>query len=372
MKALILAGGFGTRLRPLSCTRPKLLFPIANKPLLDLILERLARNGVAEAILAVNFMADSLEQVFGRKRYGVKLHYSIDKSPKGGISNSQKSLGTGGPVKQAEKLLGTKEPFFVLNGDILTDVDYLEIMEAHRTYDAVATLALHKVEDPSRFGVAKLTRENMIEKFVEKPVKNVPSNKVNAGIYVLEPDIFQYIQAGKKCSIEREVFPKLAEEGKLFGHEIKGLWVDVGKPADYIRANALWLATKLNGGHSMKIIHGEGSQIRENVAIGESVRLGEAAIIGPNVSIGNGVCVGDKVHIENSVIFPNATILDLSSVNGAVIGEYVTIGRNVKIERGCLIGDHATIQDNTTLKENVKVCPSKEVDEKAVTSQCIV
>jgi len=372
LKALILAGGVGTRLRPLSCTRPKLLFPIANRPLLDLTIERLAKNGVEEVILAVNFMAERLEAVFGKTRYGVTLHYSRDKPPKRKTPDSQKSLGTGGPIRQAEKLLGKEEPFFVLNGDILADVDYSEILDAHQSYDATATLALHRVEDPSRFGVAKLTKENRIEAFVEKPKKNTPSNLANAGIYVLEPDIFQYIQAGKRCSIEREVFPKLAEERKLFGHEIKGLWVDVGKPADYIKANTLWLAAKSKDGRSTKISALKGTRIKENVAIGSGVQFGEISIIGPNVSVGKEVRVGNRVHIENSVIFPHTTISDYSTIKGAVVGEHVTLGRNVRIEEGCLVGDYVTIQDNTTLSQNVKVCPSKKVDERTTTSQCIV
>ncbi len=196
MKALILAGGFATRLRPLSCTRPKLLFPIANRPLLDLTLERLAANGVKEAVLAVNFMADALERACGRSKYGVKLRYSRDAPTSETTGSPQSSLGTGGPVKKAEKLLGQRDPFFVLNGDILTDADYREIMERHKNNEGIGTVALRRVADPSRFGVVELSVENRITKFIEKPSRNAPSNLANAGIYVFEPDIFNYILAG--------------------------------------------------------------------------------------------------------------------------------------------------------------------------------
>ncbi len=366
MKALILAGGFGTRLRPLSCTRPKLLFPIANKPILDLTLERLAANGIDEVVLAVNFMADALEQAFGKSKHGIRLHYSKDVTPKNSEAtrSSQGALGTGGPVKQAEKLLGQKEPFFVLNGDILTNADYSEIVREHRKHKGIATVALFRVEDPSRYGVVKLTKKRNITRFVEKPLKNAPSNLVNAGIYVFEPKIFNYIPVRKRCSIERDIFPRLAEEGELFGHEIKGLWIDVGKPEDYVKANGLWLEAGMGtGSHPAKTRIGRGVKIKETVAIGDNVTIEEGSIVGPNVSLGNRVSLGKRVRIKDSIILPQSIISDLTTIEGAIIGESVTIGKKVKIGKGCLIGDNTTVKDNVTLTENVKVCPSQEISE---------
>lgn len=374
MKALILAGGVGTRLRPLSCTRPKLLFPVANKPLLDLTLERLSENGVKEAILAVNFMAETLEQICGKSKYGIKLHYSRDAPPKSKTTrSSQGALGTGGPIKQAEELLGRKEPFFVLNGDILTTVNYSEIMDEHKNNDGIATIALHRVRNPSRYGVAKLTKKNRITRFVEKPSKEAPGNLVNAGIYVFEPDIFNYIPASKRCSIEREIFPKLAKEGELFGHEIKGLWIDVGKPADFIEANRLWLEVGMKvDSYFTKANVGKKTEIKEAVAIGEGVIVGEKSIIGSNVSLGEKVSVGKGVHIKDSIILPHTTISDLATIEGAIVGESVTIGKKVKIGKGCLIGDNAIIKDNITLTSDVKICPSKEITEDILTPTCIM
>ncbi|MDH5451653.1 MAG: nucleotidyltransferase family protein, partial [Candidatus Bathyarchaeota archaeon] len=161
LKAVILAGGFGTRLRPLSCTRPKLLFPVVNKPILDWTLERLAEIGVKEVILAVNYMAETLMQHYGSARYGMKISYSTEDRP----------LGTGGPVKKAEKLIGHKEPFLVLNGDILTNMNYAQLLEQHRENGAVATIALCEVDDPSRYGIVELTEEKQITRFIEKPAR---------------------------------------------------------------------------------------------------------------------------------------------------------------------------------------------------------
>jgi len=374
LKALILAGGFGTRLRPLSCTRPKLLFPIANKPLLDLTLERLAQNNVNEAILAVNFMADALKHACGNSKHGIKLHYSMDTPPKSKTASpSQKALGTGGAIKQAEKLLGKKEPFFVLNGDILTDINYSEIMKASKNNEGIATIALRKVEDPIRYGVVELTKENRITRFIEKPSEKTPSNLVNAGIYVFKPEIFTYIQADKRCSIEREIFPELAKEGELFGHEIKGLWVDVGKPADLIKANKLWLKAGMEAdGGSAKARIGENVRFREAVAIGEEVTMGENSVIGPNVSLGKNVSVGEGARIRDSIILPYTTIADFATIEGAIIGEAVTIGKNVKIGKGCLIGDNTVIHDSVTLTHDVKVCPSKDISENILTPDWVM
>ena len=164
MKALILAGGVGTRLRPLSCTRPKLLFPVVNKPLLDWTLERLAESGVKEVILAVNYMAEAFIQRYGKSRYGMKISYSREEKP----------LRTGGPIKKAEEMIGREKSFFVLNGDILTKIDYAELLERHEEKDAIATIALYEVEDPSRYGTVKLTENHRVIRFEEKAPRGKP------------------------------------------------------------------------------------------------------------------------------------------------------------------------------------------------------
>jgi mannose-1-phosphate guanylyltransferase len=268
--------------------------------------------------------------------------------------------------------LGRKEQFFALNGDILTDVNYSEIMDKHKNNNGLATIALHRVEDPSRYGVVKLTKGNRVERFVEKPSKKSPSNLANAGIYVLEPDIFDHIPAGKRCSIEREVFPKLAKENKLFGYDIKSLWIDIGKPFDLIRANKLWLEAGMeqcNCSTTAKI--GKEIEIKE-AAIGEDVMIREKSMIGPNVSLGKKVYVGKGVYIKNAIVFPYAVISDFATIKGAIIGENVTIGKKVQIGEGCIIGDNTIIQDNITLTHDVRICPSKEISENILRPTCVM
>src|SRR3990170_4489172 len=342
MKAVVLAGGFGTRLRPLSCTRPKHLFPIGNKPQLDWTIEKLGKSGANEVILAVNYMADLYIQHFKKSKQKPKITFSRDIPTSGKRPIYQRPLGTGGPIKNVEKLIGHKEPFLVLNGDILTNIDYAQLMKKHKSKNkAVATIALHKVEDPSRYGAAELTKDNRVLYFIEKPSpQKAPSNLINVGIYVLEPEIFDYIPSGKAVSIEREVFPKLAEEGKLYGYDFEGLWIDIGEPEDYLKANRLWLDNEIKTNQIGKNVHvADQAKIKAPSTVGNGTKIGEKSEIGPHVTIGENVTIGKGVQIKDSIIFPRTVISDYTSISGVIVGEAAIIGGKVKIEDSCLIGD---------------------------------
>jgi len=351
LKALILAGGFATRLRPLSCSRPKTLFPIVNKPLIEWTFERLFNNGVEEAILAVNALTQFYFKQQRPHRYGLKIKFSID-PPK-------MPLGTAGPVKKAEKLFGHDEPFIVLNGDIFADLSYRELLDTHIKTKALATIALCKVEDPSRYGVAEIANGNCIKRFIEKPPKDkAPSNQINAGVYILSPKVFEYIPRGKPVSMEREVFPKLAEEGKLYGHLVNGLWMDIGKPEEYLETNKIIL-DQLSRNFKEKAA--KQFELKNPVAFDKGVSIAEKSVIGPYAILGKNVTVGKNSQISNSVIFPNVEIGEFTSIDGALIGEGAQIGKNVKITIGCILGDHAKVKDNLQLSEAYTVCPAKEV-----------
>ena len=364
MKAIILAGGIGARLRPLSCTRPKLLFPVLNKPLLDMTLELLAETGVNGVTLAVKYMAEEFMHRYGESNHGIKISYSIEKKP----------MLTGGAIKYAEELIGHQEPFLVLNGDIITTIDYSALIKKHKESNAVATIALYRVDDPSRYGTVKLTENSQITQFVEKaPLGQAPSNLINAGVYVLDPKIFNYIPAGRPVSIEHEVFPKLAEEGKLFGYEFKEDWIDIGKLTDYLRANRLLLDAETKKRFlGNDVIIKETVEFNDPVRVGSGVTVGQNSKVGPYAVIGRDTVLGKNVSIENSVVFAAATIEDNASVRGAVIGEGATIGAGAKISEECVIGDYATIHDNITISRGVTVCHFKEVTENVPESKHII
>jgi NDP-sugar pyrophosphorylase family protein len=351
VRALVLAGGFGTRLRPLSCTRPKMLFPIGDRPLIDWTLRNLSRGGVETAVMAVNYMADTLMSYLGPKKYGIEIVYSREQRP----------LGTGGPIRKARDALGS-EPFLVLNGDILIDIDIRLLTEHHEACGGLATVALTPVADPSRYGAVQLDGTR-ITRFVEKPRRGEePSNFINAGVYVLDPRIFDYIPEGRS-SIEREVFPTLARERLLHGFDTRGLWTDMGVPDDYLKANQMILS--LHGGE-MKAGGGLIDGRAEMVApcyLGSGAVVGAGSRIGPNVTICDHAQIGRACHVSNSIIFPGATIDDHATVRDAIIGENATLGRWVNVESGSLVGDYSSIMDGVTITGGVSICPSKEVSE---------
>ena len=303
-------------------------------------------------------MAEAFMQRYGESKYGIKISYSLEKKP----------MHTGGAIKYAEELIGTEEPFLVLNGDIFTTIDYTALINKHKQKNAAATIALYRVEDPSRYGTVKLTNQNRITQFVEKaPLEKAPSNLINAGVYVLDPEIFNHIPAGHPVSIEREVFPKLADEGKLFGHEFKEIWIDIGKPVDYLRANRVLLDAEPKKrllGKDTKI--DEAVKFSDPVMVDAGVTVGQKTKLGPYAIIGRDTVLGRNVTLEDSVVFPETTISDHASVRGSVIGKGATIND------GCVIGDYVTIRDNVTLSRDVTVCHSKEVKESATASTRIL
>jgi mannose-1-phosphate guanylyltransferase len=351
-----LAGGFATRLRPLSCSRPKTLFPIVNKPLLEWIFEKLATDGYEEAILGVNALTQFYIKQHHPHRHGLKVKFSVDPP--------RMPLGTAGPVKKAERLLGHDEPFIVLNGDIFADLSYRELYNAHLKNGGLATIALCKVEDPSRYGVAEMGSNSQISRFIEKPPKGkAPSNLINAGVYILSPEVFDYIPSGRAVSIEREVFPKLAEEGKLYGHFVNGLWIDIGKPEEYLQTNKMILDSWVSTQRQKKP---KNFEIKNPVALDKGVSINEKSVVGPYAILGEDVNVGKNVRISNSVVFPHASIGDFSMIDGAIIGEGAHIGKQVTLSNGCIIGDHAKVKDNLHLSEASSVCPAKEVAENII------
>ncbi len=351
MKAVILAGGYGTRLRPLSCVKPKLLFPILGKPILKRNLEVLARIGVSEVILAVNYLAKELKKEVGKEYAGIKIKYSFEKVP----------LGTGGPIKKAEKFID-EFPFLIMNGDILFEEKISEILKAHNEKQPVATVALHEVEDPSRFGVVKLNEEMFIEEFIEKP-KQTLSRLINAGIYLAEKEIFNYIKPGK-VSLEKEVFPVLASKKKLLGYKYNGFWFDIGKINDFIKANFLLLDNSEN-----KLI------IENNVKIGGNAKLNPPIFIasgskingevGPYAIINKGCIINDGVKISNSILFQKVYVKNSSIISGSIVGDEAFVNENVEI-KDSILASKVIVNKGVKIINDVKICPFKEIEEDIV------
>jgi NDP-sugar pyrophosphorylase family protein len=331
-----------------------MLFPLGNQAMLDWTLNNLSKGGVDTVVLAVNYMAEALVRYFGPTKFDLGIIYSREARP----------LGTGGPILKAREHLVDGEPFLVLNGDIISDIDYRRLVEYHKNNGATATITLIRVPDPSRYGAVEQDNEGRVIRFVEKPERGTaPSNLINAGVYVLDKEVLNYIPEGRKVSTEQEIFPILAKEGKLYGYEAHGLWIDIGVPEAYLEANQQILERLEDGAN------GEGTDVNKTAEIispsylGDGVVVGAHSIVGPNTSVSDHVHIGEGCRIENSIIFAGATIGDYSSVRNAIIGENASIERWVKVESGSLIGDYATISDGVTITEGVSICPSKTVSE---------
>ena len=328
MKGVIMAGGFGTRLRPLTYRRPKSLVPVLGKPAISYIIDSFQRGGFANLILTTSYMPESIIRGIDRS-----ILYSFERE----------ALGTAGGVKKVEEFLD--DTFLVGSGDVLADIDVFSLYDHHKKTGAKATMALTRVDDPSEFGVAVMDDEGKIAHFVEKPKREeAPSNLVNAGIYVLEPEVLDLVPDGK-YDFGRDLFPKLA--GEIYGFELDGLWVDIGRPQDLLRANRE-MALKEGGGRPIispsssqrgSVIEGPsfigpGNSLTD-CRICNSYTCGDVKIAGAvltNSLIMGGCVIGDGAGISDSILAEGCKIGDGATIENSVLGDEISVGKNAKIK----------------------------------------
>jgi len=365
MKALILVGGYGTRLRPLTLSKPKPLVEFANKPILLHQIEALVDCGVAHVVLAVSYHADLLEQEMQVEaaRLGITITFSHEKEP----------LGTAGPLALAKEVLGKDdEPFFVLNSDVICDFPFRQMVDFHKSHGREGTIVVTKVEEPSKYGVVVYEQSSgKIDKFVEKPQEFV-SNKINAGLYIFKPSILNRIEV-KPTSIEKEVFPVQASEGDLYCYELDGFWMDVGQPADFLTGTCLYLSSLGQKGSSLLTSPSSLSPgtVVGNVIIHPSAKVGQNCRIGPNVVVGPDVVLEDGVCIKRSTILKGAIVKQHSWLESCIIGWNCTIGRWVRMENVCVLGEDVTVKDEIYLNGG-KVLPHKSIGTSVTEPQIIM
>lgn len=304
MKALILAGGLGTRLRPLTNTRPKHLLPIANRPHIEHVFDLLQRHGVDEVVLLTSYLADAFETTVElAKTRGLTVHVTHEEEP----------LGTAGALKKAEGFVsgGT---FLVFNGDVLMDVDLGEVLEFHRDRGAEATIVLTPVDDPSAYGVVPTEPGGRVLGFIEKPPGDeAPTNLINAGIYVLEPSVLERVPRGEVWSAERQLFPGLVEEGaRLFAVAAESYWMDIGTPEKFLQANLDALSGRYRDAQLPELTGGS--------LIGEGAKIdGDAQV--SSASIGEGAVIEAGAVVEESVLLPRAVVEAGAIVRRSILGE---------------------------------------------------
>ncbi|KAG5682416.1 hypothetical protein PVAND_011769 [Polypedilum vanderplanki] len=350
MRALILVGGYGTRLRPLTLSRPKPLVEFANKPILLHQIEALREAGVKEVILAVSYRADEMERELKQEteKLGVNLIFSHETEP----------LGTAGPLALAKDiLLKSPEPFFVLNSDVICDFPFQELAKFHRNHQKEGTIVVTKVEEPSKYGVVLYDNNGCIKSFIEKPQEFV-SNKINAGMYILNPSVLSRIQL-KPTSIEKEIFPLMSEENELYAFELNGFWMDIGQPKDFLTGMCLYLNALRHREPSL-LYNDEG--VVGNVLVDPSAKIGKGCRIGPNVTIGPNCVIEDGVCIKRCTILKGATVKSHSWLNSCIIGWRCIVGRWVRLEGITVLGEDVIVKDEVFVNGG-QVLPHKSISE---------
>ncbi|MGE5553627.1 MAG: sugar phosphate nucleotidyltransferase [Betaproteobacteria bacterium] len=322
MKGIILVGGRGTRLRPLTFFRPKPLVPVVNRPFLEYQLDLLRRHGVDEVILCVNYQAKKLMRHFADGgRFGLVIRYAAEEYP----------LGTAGALKNASGLLDSG-PVVVLNGDILTDLDLGEVVRIHRDSGTWVTISLVEVDDPTRYGLVVLDRKGRVQRFLEKPSwDEVTSRTVNAGIYVLEPGVFDYIPPGREVSLERETYPQLLQHGiPVGGYVASSYWLDIGTPDKYLQAHWDLLDRRLP-------IPLPGRESSPRCWIGQGVELSPQATLLPPVVLGDGVVIRAGATVgPYCVLGEGVTVREEASVAHAVLGRRCLVGQRAQVHQAVI------------------------------------
>lgn len=352
MQAIVLVGGEGTRLRPLTYGTPKPMVPIMNVPFLARTLERLYAAEIRDVILAAGYMPQAIVDYFGDgAQLDMKVTYVIEESP----------LGTAGAIKNVEEHI--TGPFFVLNGDVLTSLDLRAMREYHHQKGGMGALHLIRVEDPSPFGCVVHEADGKVEAFVEKPPKGQePTNEINAGTYLLEREILDYIPPNKFVSIERETFPDVIASGKaLYAYTTDDYWLDLGRPEQYLAAHR----DILSGAMPLAVepgVSGNGSDalrghpgIIPPVHADADVVVDASAKIGPNVVLGKGCSVGGGAVIHESVLWERVSVGADAVIEESIIASGVTIGPKAHIAKGSVIGHDVSIEPGALLQPGARL-----------------
>lgn len=375
MKAVVMAGGEGSRLRPLTIRRPKPMVPIAGKPVMEHILQLLKRHGITEVVVTVQYLASNIEDYFGNgSQFGMRITYSREDVP----------LGTAGSVKNAEEQL--TEPFLVISGDALTDYDLTALIKYHNEKKSLATLLLAHVHNPLEYGVIITNEDGHIAQFLEKPSwGEVFSDTINTGIYVLHPQIFTYFERNNPFDFSQDLFPYMLKKGDpLYGYVApKGYWCDVGSLSEYMRANADILQGQVDLEIPAQNIGGniwceEGVQIDEDaqlygpIYLGHDCRVRGGVIVhGPSM-VGSYTILDERAQVDRSIVWNNSYIGDRAELRGAIVGSATNIKSKAVMFEGSVIGDNSIIQDGAIVQPNVKVWPDKEIEAGAVINTSII
>ncbi len=341
MQALVLAGGEGTRLRPLTYTTPKPVMPLAGRPFLSFMLDWLRSHDVDEVILSCGFMSEDVKRVLGDIYDGMRLRYVVEDEP----------LGTAGPVRLALDEGVLEDRLLILNGDVLTDIDLTAELRQHERLEARATLALYAVEDTASYGVVLTDADGRVTEFIEKAEGEPPTNRINAGAYEIERDVAEAIPPGRAVSFEREIFPGLVGNG-LHGYLAEGYWIDIGTPDRYLEATWDLLAGRVAS--RLPARDETGSLVYEGCLL-------SGAHVGPQSVLGRHCSVGSDSRVERSVLHDRVRVGADAIVVESILGEGVRVGERALLEPGAIAGAGAVIGDGAVIGTGARLEPGAEV-----------
>jgi len=363
MRAVALIGGKGTRLRPITQTVPKSMVPLRNRPYVQYMVDTMKTAGLDGVVFSMGYLPEPIQQYFAEKDLnGFSLDYVVEDQP----------LGTAGGIKNAEGYL-EEGPFVATNGDILTGIDLAEVIQAHLDSEALATVTLTSVDDPTAYGLVEVDHRLRVKRFVEKPSSDeIHTSLVNAGIYVLEREVLNMIPEGREVSIEREIFPQLQAMGKLGAFVSSAYWRDIGTPRSYLAASNDVLSGTVGKGDDFKDLSIDPStklskdvSLLPPVSIAEGCEIEAGATIGGRTSLGKGCFVGEGAMVEGSILFEGAQIGEGTIVRNSIVGPGAVVHQNCVI-RGCsVLGAACVVEEENVLDQgarvNSRVCLPKGV-----------
>ena len=350
MQALVLVGGEGTRLRPLTLTQPKPALTLVDRPFISYMVEWLGRHGIDEVVMACGFKAEKLRSALGDAvPGGPGVRYVEEEEP----------LGTAGPIRLAEEMGLLGDRFMVLNGDVLTDLDLTALQRQHAEREALATLALYPVDDPSTYGLVRRAEDGEVLGFLEKPdPAEIDTDEISAGAYVLERQVLDLIPAGRAVSIEREVFPRLVGQG-LYGRRLEGYWMDIGTPERYLQAS--W--DILEG-----TVETDVTATAPGLFVHREADVDPGADVGPRAVIAAGCRVATGAVLSGAVVLENCRVEADSRVQGSILASEVTVGAGAVVEAGAVIGAGATVAAGAAVRAGARVAPRERIETEAVAS----
>ena len=362
MKAVILVGGEATRLRPLTCNIPKIMIPVLNRPFFEHVAGYLKKHNIIDIVLAVGKSPEQIQDYLGDgSKFGVRLTYSIENLP----------LGTAGAVKNAERFLD--DSFIVLNGDIFTDIDLSAMMRLHRKSKAIASLALTPVDDPTIYGVVETDSEGRVRRFIEKPSRDrVTTNMINAGIYILEPDILKRIVPHAFSMFERNVFPPLLEEGQVvYGYPFQDYWIDIGTPDKYLKLHHDLLRRHVgNKGIEFEgesFVHSS-AQIEGPAIIGEGCFIDRNSIVKGPAVLGARCRIEEGAVVEGAVLWQDCQISRGAKLRNCLVACRCRVGEESEIPDDCILGDDVLVDGGSELSKGIKIWPGKTIGPGTISS----